>query len=83
MIERLDIARIGRRGDGIADSPSGPLYVPYTLPGERAQVDPWPGHPDRRHLLEIEVASRARIAAICPHFGTCGGCALQHWAPAP
>jgi 23S rRNA (uracil1939-C5)-methyltransferase len=83
VIERLDIARIGRRGDGIADSPAGPLYVPYTLPGESAEVDPWPGHPDRRHLLKIEVASRARIAAICPHFGTCGGCALQHWAPAP
>jgi 23S rRNA (uracil1939-C5)-methyltransferase len=83
VIERLDIARIGRRGDGIAETPAGPLYVPYTLPGETAEVDPWPGHPDRRHLVKIEAASPARIAAICPHFGTCGGCALQHWAPAP
>ncbi|HEY4406105.1 MAG TPA: RNA methyltransferase [Xanthobacteraceae bacterium] len=83
MIERLDIARVGRRGDGIAQTPAGSLYVPYTLPGETAEVDPWPGHPDRRHLLKIEVASPQRIAAICPHFGTCGGCALQHWAPAP
>jgi 23S rRNA (uracil1939-C5)-methyltransferase len=82
VIERLDIARIGRRGDGIAETPAGPLYVPYTLPGETAEVDQWPGHPDRRHLVRIEVASRQRIAAICPHFGTCGGCALQHWAPA-
>ena len=80
MIERLDIARVGRRGDGIAQTPAGPIYVPYTLPGETAEVDEWPGHPDRRHLLKIEVASRERIAAICPHFGTCGGCALQHWA---
>jgi 23S rRNA (uracil1939-C5)-methyltransferase len=83
MVERLAISHIGRRGDGIAETPAGPLYVPYTLPGETAEVDPWPGHPDRRHLLKIEVASPQRIAAICPHFGTCGGCALQHWAPAP
>jgi 23S rRNA (uracil1939-C5)-methyltransferase len=82
MIERLAIARIGRRGDGIAETTAGPLYVPYTLPGETAEVDEWPGHPDRRHLVKIETASPQRIAAICPHFGTCGGCALQHWAPA-
>jgi 23S rRNA (uracil1939-C5)-methyltransferase len=80
VVERLDIARVGRRGDGIAQTPAGPIYVPYTLPGETAEVDAWPGHPDRRHLLKIEVASRERITAICPHFGTCGGCALQHWA---
>ena len=81
MIERVDIARVGRRGDGIAETPAGQLYVPYTLPGETAEVDTWPSHPDRRHLVKIEVASPQRIAAICPHFGTCGGCALQHWAP--
>jgi 23S rRNA (uracil1939-C5)-methyltransferase len=83
VIERLAIARVGRRGDGIAQTPAGPVYVPYTLPGETAEVNAWPGHPDRRHLLKIEGASRERVAAICPHFGTCGGCALQHWAPAP
>ncbi len=82
MIERLEIARVGRRGDGIVETPTGPLYVPYTLPGETAEVDDWPGHPDRRHLLKIEAASPQRVAAICPHFGTCGGCALQHWAAA-
>jgi len=83
MIEWLAIARIGRRGDGIAETPAGALYVPYTMPGENAEVDEWPGHPDRRHLVKIEAASPQRIAAVCPHFGTCGGCALQHWAPAP
>jgi 23S rRNA (uracil1939-C5)-methyltransferase len=80
VVERLNIASVGRRGDGLAQTPAGPIYVPYTLPGETAEVDQWPGHPDRRHLLKIEVASRERIAAVCPHFGTCGGCALQHWA---
>jgi 23S rRNA (uracil1939-C5)-methyltransferase len=80
MTERIAIARLGARGDGIADTPAGALYVPYTLPGETAEVDPWPGHPDRRHLIRIDTPSPERIAPVCPHFGICGGCALQHWA---
>jgi 23S rRNA (uracil1939-C5)-methyltransferase len=80
MTERIEIARLGARGDGIADTPAGALYVPYTLPGETAEVDLWPGHPDRRHLIRIETPSPERIAPVCPHFGICGGCALQHWA---
>jgi 23S rRNA (uracil1939-C5)-methyltransferase len=78
MVERLAIASLGRRGDGIADTPAGAVYVAYALPGETAEVEPWPGHPDRRHLIRIEVASPQRIEPICQHFGTCGGCALQH-----
>jgi 23S rRNA (uracil1939-C5)-methyltransferase len=79
MVERLTIKRLGRRGDGVADTAAGPLYVPYTLPGESAEVDAWPGHPDRRRLVRVDVASPERVAPICPHFGICGGCALQHW----
>src|SRR5215831_9627548 len=82
MVEHLQIARLGQRGDGIAETPVGPVYVSYTLPGETAAVDAWPGHPDRRHLISIDIASPDRIAPICPHFGACGGCALQHLAAA-
>jgi len=80
--ERLAIARVGRWGDGISDTPSGPVYVPYVLPGETVEVEDWPGHPDRRRLIQVEIASPERIAPICPHFGVCGGCAFQHWARA-
>ncbi len=83
MVERLTIDDLGARGDGVASSEAGAIYVPYTLPGEIVEVDPWPGHPDRRNLLRIEAASAARITPICPHFGVCGGCALQHWEAAP
>ena len=38
-----------------------------------------PGHPDRRRLLQVDTASPQRIAPFCPHFGICGGCAIQHW----
>jgi 23S rRNA (uracil1939-C5)-methyltransferase len=83
LVEHLAIDGLGMRGDGVASSEAGAIYVPYTLPGEIVEVDPWPGHPDRRNLLRVEVASAARITPICPHFGVCGGCALQHWDAAP
>jgi 23S rRNA (uracil1939-C5)-methyltransferase len=82
MVERLRIARLGARGDGVADSAAGAVYVPYALPGEIVEVEPWPAHADRRHLTKVEVASAERIAPVCGHFGVCGGCALQHVAGA-
>ena len=80
MTEQLTIARLGHRGDGIADTPAGPVYVPYTLPGEEVTVEPAAGHPDRRHLIHVDRPSHERAAAICKHFGQCGGCAMQHWS---
>ncbi|HLH87589.1 MAG TPA: RNA methyltransferase [Xanthobacteraceae bacterium] len=79
MVERLAIRELGHRGDGIAQGVDGPIYVSYTLPGETVEVAAWAGHPDRRHLVRVDRPSAERIAPICPHFGTCGGCAMQHW----
>ena len=79
MTERLVISHVGNRGDGIADATGGSLYVAFALPGETVEVEADAGHPDRRHLLQVIEASAERIAPICPHFGTCGGCAIQHW----
>jgi 23S rRNA (uracil1939-C5)-methyltransferase len=79
VVEQLVIDRVGHRGDGVADGAAGPIFVAGALPGETVEVDAIPGHPDRRQLLRVEVASPQRIAPICPHFGICGGCAVQHW----
>lgn len=83
MTERLTIAGIGHRGDGVCESGAGPIYVPATLPGELVEAEAVPGHPDRRHLLNVIAASPDRIFPFCPHFGVCGGCALQHWKAEP
>src|SRR5690348_8225206 len=80
MTERLTIGRLGRSGDGVVETPKGPVFVPYALPGEIVTVEPVAGHPDRRLVLHVEHASPERIAPICPHFGVCGGCAMQHWS---
>jgi len=80
VVERLLIDHVGHRGDGVAFADGQSLYVPYTLGGETVEVAPVPGHhPDRRHLLQVERASPERVTPFCPHFGTCGGCAIQHW----
>ena len=80
MSERLVIDRIAHRGDGVADTPQGPVYVLYALPGETVTVEPSPDHPDRRQLVQVEQPSPDRVTPISPFFGSCGGCALQHWA---
>lgn len=81
MVERLTIDHVAHRGDGAARLDGGTVYVPYTLAGEIVEVEPVQGHPDRRHLLRVERPSADRIEPFCPHFGVCGGCAIQHWQP--
>jgi 23S rRNA (uracil1939-C5)-methyltransferase len=80
VAEQLNIVRLGHRGDGIAETPDGPAYVPFSLPGETVTVEPVAGHPDRRHLVHVDKPSHERRAPVCKHFGACGGCALQHWS---
>ncbi len=79
MVEHLTIDHVGHHGDGVAVSGGIAIYVPYALPGETIEVAPVPGHPDRRRLLQVDTPSPQRIAPFCPHFGVCGGCAIQHW----
>jgi 23S rRNA (uracil1939-C5)-methyltransferase len=80
VTEQLTISRLGHRGDGIADTAHGPVYVPYALPGEVVTVEPVPGHPDRRHPVRVDKPIKERAVPICKHFGQCGGCAMQHWS---
>lgn len=71
------IEAVGAQGDGVA---AGPLYVPFTLPGERVRAA-FAG--ERGELLEVLEPSADRIAPVSPQYGLCGGCALQHWAREP
>jgi 23S rRNA (uracil1939-C5)-methyltransferase len=73
----IRIEAVGGEGDGVA---AGPVYAPFTLPGERVRVS---GAGERRELVELLEASPERAAPPCPHFGVCGGCALQHWEHGP
>lgn len=58
------------------------MLVPFTIPGERArvQIARRRGTEVDAVLDEIITPSPHRVAAPCPHFGPCGGCAWQHIA---
>jgi 23S rRNA (uracil1939-C5)-methyltransferase len=73
----VEIERLGAQGDGVAEGPDGPIFVPFTLPGERVLVA-IESEGKRADLLEVLNPSPSRVAPICRHFGSCGGCALQH-----
>ncbi len=74
------IEAMGAQGHGVARIGGEKHFIPFTLPGERVRIEL---HGQRPAAAEIETASPDRIAPVCKHFGTCGGCALQHWAEAP
>lgn len=80
MTETLTISRVGGQGDGIADTPSGPVFAPLTLPGETVRGVVREG---RLEEVEIVTPSVERIAPVSPQYGDCGGCSLQHWAMEP
>jgi 23S rRNA (uracil1939-C5)-methyltransferase len=75
-VVELTIDAVGAQGDGVV----GKLFVPLTLPGERVRAR---AEGERAEVLEILQASSERVTPSCPHFGDCGGCALQHWASGP
>ncbi len=78
MVEELAVVALGHSGDGVAETLSGRVFVPFTLAGERVEVERDEG--DRARLLRVLEPSPVRVEPPCPQFGICGGCALQHLA---
>jgi 23S rRNA (uracil1939-C5)-methyltransferase len=76
------ITALGAQGDGIADTPHGRLYVPFALPGEalRVRIGAKRGDGFAAEIAERLTTSAQRMEPPCPHFGICGGCAVQHMA---
>ncbi|MCA6285199.1 RNA methyltransferase [Phenylobacterium sp.] len=68
---------MGGEGDGVIRLDDGDvLHVAGVLPGETVRLRAGPEGPV---LDEVLAPSPSRRTPPCPHFGTCGGCVLQHW----
>ncbi|MBV8121260.1 MAG: class I SAM-dependent RNA methyltransferase, partial [Alphaproteobacteria bacterium] len=76
----LEVERIGAAGDGVARWCGAPVYLPFTVPGDRVRVvlgaRRGGGHEGR--TVEILVPGEGRADPPCRLFGHCGGCSLQH-----
>ncbi|RWB07510.1 MAG: class I SAM-dependent RNA methyltransferase [Mesorhizobium sp.] len=75
MNARFTITRLGSQGDGVAETETGELFIPFTLPGETVTAA---REKDRATLMSVLETSPLRIDPACRHFTECGGCAIQH-----
>jgi 23S rRNA (uracil1939-C5)-methyltransferase len=77
---QLSIEKLIYGGEGLSHADGNTVFVPYVLPGERvrASVRLRKKRLIHTNLVEVQTAAPSRIAAKCPHFGTCGGCHYQH-----
>lgn len=81
--ETVTIASLNHKGSGVAHGPNGPIFVPFTLPGETVAIA---RVKNEGTVMSFGVRSADRVTPPCRHFGpegvggTCGGCSLQHQA---
>ena len=82
--EGRGIAHYGSHPDHPADKHGKKVFIRYALPGEtvRARITREVKKLEEADSLELlSEASEIRIQPPCPHFGSCGGCNMQHIDP--
>ncbi|MDO8789226.1 MAG: 23S rRNA (uracil(1939)-C(5))-methyltransferase RlmD [Sulfuritalea sp.] len=75
QIESLD-----HEGRGVAHVDGKVIFIEGALPGEVVDYASYRRKPsyEKAHALTVLRASSQRVEPPCPHFGTCGGCSMQH-----
>src|SRR5690606_8911956 len=82
--EGRGIAHYGTHPDHPPEKHGKKVFIRYALPGEtvRARISREVKKLEEADSIELLSApSDIRIQPICPHFGICGGCNMQHIHP--
>lgn len=76
----LEIQSLGHRAVGIGRHKGKVIMVPFSAPGDKLEVEIVSTHKsyDEARILRVLEPSSLRRDPPCPHFGSCGGCQLQH-----
>jgi 23S rRNA (uracil1939-C5)-methyltransferase len=79
-LAEVDITDLSHDGRGVARIQDKAVFVAGALPGERVRIRIVRRHRsfDEAKVETLLTRSPDRIEPRCPHFGSCGGCALQH-----
>ncbi|MBV8911070.1 MAG: 23S rRNA (uracil(1939)-C(5))-methyltransferase RlmD [Gammaproteobacteria bacterium] len=82
-VETGTVCALTHEGEGVVHG-GKTVFVAGALPGEPIRFRRTRRHRqhDEGELLELIERSTERVTPRCAHFGVCGGCALQHLAPA-
>jgi 23S rRNA (uracil1939-C5)-methyltransferase len=83
-VQEADIVDLAHDGRGVARVDGKAVFIEGALPSERVRYRVFKRrrHMDEAVMVEVLAASPDRSAPRCAHFGICGGCSLQHLAPA-
>ncbi len=79
--ERLQIDSLDLDARGVARSASGKVvFVDNALPGEcvQARISRSKRNWEQGVAVAWERVASSREVPLCPHFGVCGGCSMQH-----
>ncbi len=76
----VTIESLDNEGRGIAHVDGKVIFIEGALPGELVEFSSYRRKPSYEQATVTKVlrASSQRVVPACPHFGVCGGCALQH-----
>lgn len=76
----IDIEKLAFGGAGFGHLDGKACFVPFTAPGDkvRARTVREKSSYLEAELLELIEPSPLRTEPLCPVFGQCGGCSLQH-----
>lgn len=80
----LDIESIELEGRGVAHDETGKVhFVEGAITGERVVAELVKSKPSysRSVVTQILRPASTRVEPRCPHFGVCGGCAMQYIEP--
>ena len=78
--EEATVESLAHDGRGVARLGGKTVFVDGALPGERVVLQRTRCHRRYDEALTVEVldAAPGRVEPRCGHYGTCGGCSLQH-----
>ncbi|HUO44833.1 MAG TPA: 23S rRNA (uracil(1939)-C(5))-methyltransferase RlmD [Burkholderiales bacterium] len=76
----IRVESLDQEGRGVAHASGKVIFIEGALPGEMVSYAPFRKKPsfEIARAENIVEPSPARVAPRCRHFGTCGGCSLQH-----